>query len=310
MGYACMPRLPPIRSPSGFTAASRGVRLMAEGQRVTKTTPGEIRALTSHMTGSVQALERGLKLLAIIAEADGLSLTSLAQRAGIAPSTAHRILATLKASGFVHCDEARGGYLIGVQAFRVGSAFLRNRKLVDAARATMRRVMEESGETVNIGIEDDGYVVFVAQMESHQAIRAFHRPGSRSPLHASSLGKAIMAALPDKAATERLYRSGMPKFTTRTIIDPAALLADLAQVRQRGWAIDDGERAEGLRCVGAAIYNEHGEVIGAMSISGPVVRMTDERLGELGPMVRRGAAEVTDRIGGRTPPSATGSAND
>src|SRR3954470_7759388 len=81
-----------------------------------------------HLAGSVQALERGLNLLAIIAEADGLSLTSVAQRAGIAPSTAHRILNTLKAGGFVHCDDSRSGYLIGVQAFRVGSAFLRNRK--------------------------------------------------------------------------------------------------------------------------------------------------------------------------------------
>src|SRR5688500_18949331 len=98
--------------------------------RSTKDSPTELLVLGQHQVGSVQALERGLNLLAIIAEADGLSLTSVAQRAGIAPSTAHRILNTLKAGGFVHCDDA-GGYLIGVQAFRVGNAFLRNRKLVD-----------------------------------------------------------------------------------------------------------------------------------------------------------------------------------
>ena len=253
-----------------------------------------------HFGGPVQALERGLKLLAIIAEADGLSLTTLAQRAGIAPSTAHRILATLKASDFVHCDP-QGGYLIGVQAFRIGSAFLRNRKLADVGRNIMRRLMEDAGETVNLGIEDDGYVVFVSQNESHQAIRAFHRPGSRSLLHASSIGKAIMAALSDDEAVERLHRSGMPKFTAHTIVDPQTLLADLVQVRKRGWAVDDEERTEGLRCVGAAIYNEHGEVVGAISISGPTVRMTEERLGELGPMVKRAAAAITDRIGGKLP---------
>ena len=80
-----------------------------------------------------------------------------------------------------------------------------------------------------------------------------------------------------------------------------ALLADLAQVRKRGWAVDDEERIEGLRCVGAAIYNEHGEVVGAISLSGPTVRMTEERLGELGPMVKRAAAAITDRIGGKMP---------
>src|SRR5258706_11408964 len=158
-------------------------------------------------SGSVQALDRGLILLGIIAEADGLSLTSIAQRAGIAASTAHRILTTLKAAGFVQCDEARGGYLIGVKAFKVGSAFLRNRKLVDVGRSTLRELMLASGETANMGIENDGYVVFVAQVESHQSIRAFHRPGARGPMHASSLGTAILSSLPEKAVTRLLHHT-------------------------------------------------------------------------------------------------------
>jgi IclR family acetate operon transcriptional repressor len=248
----------------------------------------------------VQALDRGLNLLAIIAEADGLPLTSIAQRAGIAPSTAHRILTTLKANGFV-LDDTHGNYLIGVQAFRVGSAFLRNRKLAEVGRATLRRLMEDSGETANIAIEIDGNVVFVSQMESHRSIRAFHRPGARGPMHASSLGKAMLAALTDDAVSQKLHRVGMPRLTEKTIVDPDALLSDLALVRKRGWAIDDEEQAEGMRCVGSAIYNEHGEVIGGVSISGPVVRVTEERLGELGPMVKRAAAEITERVGGRIP---------
>jgi IclR family acetate operon transcriptional repressor len=261
-------------------------------------------AAPAHLGGSVQALERGLNLLALIAEADGLSLTSIAQRLGVSPSTAHRILHTLKLGGFVQYDEARGGYLIGVQAFRIGSAFLRNRKLVDVGRRTMRALMETSNETVNMGIEIDGQVVFVAQMESHHAIRAFHRPGGRGPLHASSLGKAMLAASSDGDVAERLHQAGLPRFTAHTLADPAALLADLAAVRRRGWAIDDEEHAEGLRCVGAAIHNEHGEVIGAISVSGPTVRLTDARLAELGPMVQRAASEITDRIGGRAPPAS------
>jgi IclR family acetate operon transcriptional repressor len=253
-----------------------------------------------HLAGSVQALERGLNLLAIIAEADGLSLTSIAQRAGIAPSTAHRILNTLKAGGFVQ-DDDQGRYLIGVQAFRTGSAFLRNRKMVDVGRGTMRHLMEASGETVNMGIENDGYIVFVSQIESHQSIRAFHRPGARGPMHASSLGKAILASLTDEALSQRLHHVGMPRFTKHTIVDPDTLLADLETVRKRGWAIDDQEQSEGLRCVGAAVHNEYGEVMGAISISGPTVRVTEERLGELGPMVKRAAREITERVGGKMP---------
>jgi IclR family transcriptional regulator, acetate operon repressor len=273
---------------------------MAGRPRSTRATAGG-QDLGRQQPGSVQALDRGLALLEIIAQADGLSLTSLAQRAGIAASTAHRILATLKAAGFVQCDEARGGYLIGVKAFKIGSAFLRNRKLVDVGRGVMRDLMIASGETTNLGIENDGNVVFVSQLESHHAIRAFHRPGARGPLHASSLGKAILAWLPEAEVAQLLHRVGLPKLTDRTIVDPQILLADLVVTRKRGWAIDDEERADGLRCAGAPVFNEQAEVLGALSVSGPTIRMTDERLGELGPLVKRAAAELTDRVGGVVP---------
>jgi IclR family acetate operon transcriptional repressor len=264
-------------------------------------TPAGEEDLARQRPGSVQALDRGLALLDIVARADGLSLTGIAQRAGIAPSTAHRILATLKAAGFVHCDEARGGYFIGVKAFKIGCAFLRNRKLVDVGRGVMREVMSASGETTNLGIENDGSVVFVSQLESHHAIRAFHRPGARGPMHASSLGKAILAWLPEAEVTKILHRVGLPKLTDRTIVDPETLFGDLALTRERGWAIDDQEKAEGMRCAGAPVFNDHGEVIGALSVSGPAVRMTHERLGELGPLVKRAAADLTDRVGGIAP---------
>jgi IclR family acetate operon transcriptional repressor len=273
---------------------------MAGRPRLTRVPAGE-EDFGRQQPGSVQALDRGLALLEIIAQADGLSLTSIAQRAGIAPSTAHRILATLKAAGFVQCDEARGGYLIGVKAFKIGSAFLRNRKLVDVGRGVMRDLMAASGETSSLGIENDGSVVFISQLESHHAIRAFHRPGARGPLHASSLGKAILAWLPEPEVIRLLHRIGLPKLTERTIIAPEVLLADLALIRRRGWAVDDEERADGLRCAGAPVFNEHAEVIGALSVSGPTIRMTDERLGELGPLVKRAAADLTDRVGGMAP---------
>jgi IclR family acetate operon transcriptional repressor len=253
-----------------------------------------------HQAGSVQALDRGLTLLSIIAEADGLSLTTIAQRAGIAASTAHRILMTLKAAEFIQCDET-GSYLIGVKAFKVGTAFVRNRKLAEVGRRTIRKLMETSGETASIGIEREDYVVFISQMESHHSIRAFHRPGTRGSLHASSLGKAILSTLTDEQVSKRLEQSGMQRYTGHTIVDPDTLLSNLALTRKRGWAVDDQERAEGMRCVGAPVCNEFGEAIGAISISGPLVRITDERLSELGPMVKKAAAEITERVGGILP---------
>lgn len=257
--------------------------------------------LVPETAGAVQAIDRGLGVLAIIAGSDGLTLTDLAQRAGLAPSTAHRILASLEAHRFVFHDEERGLWLIGVGAFEVGSAFLRNRRLAGIGRVVMHALMEEAGETVNLGIEDGGEVVFISQVESHSALRAFFRAGSRAAIHASGVGKMLLAQMPEARVKEILYKRGLPKFTEHTLVAPADLFAELEGIARRGWAIDDEERNLGMRCVAAPIFNEYGEAIAGISVSGPTVRITPERAGELGPLVRRAAEEITASIGGHAP---------
>lgn len=251
-----------------------------------------------HPPGPVQALDRALNLLELIAAEDGLLLTDVAARAGVAPSTAHRILTTLEAHDYVVHDEERGYWLIGVKAFEVGSSFLRNRKLAEAGRAIMRNLMETCGESVHLSIEESGSIVFVSQIESHHAIRAFHRPGSRGAIHSSGAGKALLATLSVDAVSKILHKKGLQKFTDKTLDSPEKLFAELDVIRPRGWAVDNEERTTGMRCVAAAIFDEYGEAIAGLSISGPTVRMTDERLGELGPMVKRAAEEITKSIGG------------
>jgi IclR family acetate operon transcriptional repressor len=257
--------------------------------------------LVSEPAGSVQAIDRGLGVLAIIAASDGLTLTDLAQRAGLAPSTAHRILASLEAHRFVFHDDERGLWLIGVGAFEVGTAFLRNRRLAGIGRIVMHELMERTGETVNLGIEDGGEVVFISQVESHGALRAFFRAGSRAAIHASGVGKALLAEMSEARVREILYKRGPAKFTDSTLVAPADLFQELAVINRRGWAVDDEERNLGMRCVAAAIFNEYGEAIAGVSVSGPTVRITPERALELGPQVKRAADEVTASIGGHAP---------
>jgi len=256
---------------------------------------------SSQTVQSVQSLDRALALLELIAREDGLTLTEVAQRAGVPPSTAHRILSTLQVHDYVMHDEERGLWLIGVRAFEVGSSFLRNRKLHAIGRAVMRELMEETGESVNLAIEDAGAVVFISQIESHHAIRAFHRPGSRGAIHASGAGKALLSALTDDQVRRVLHRTGLEKFTDKTLVEPDKLFAELRAIRTRGWATDDEERTTGMRCVAAPVFNEHGEAIASLSVSAPTVRMSDERIGELGPKVKRAAEAVTRSIGGHSP---------
>jgi len=256
---------------------------------------------SAQTVASVQSLDRALTLLELIADEDGLTLSDMAQRAGVAPSTAHRILTTLQAHNYVEHEEERGQWLIGVRAFEVGASFLRNRKLVGIGRIVMRELMETCGESVNLAIEDKGDIVFISQIESHNAIRAFHRPGSRGAMHASGAGKAFLGARSNEAVRALLHKTGLKKFTSKTLVEPERLFEELNATRMRGWAIDDEERTPGMRCVAAAIFNEYGEAIACLSISGPTVRMPDERLGELGPTVKRAAEKITKSIGGHAP---------
>ena len=271
-------------------------------QQIQKRTRGRPRATaTDTQKSTVQALDRGLMLLSALAKEGKATLTELALRVGMPPSSAHRSLVTLQKHGFVEFDEATQDWMIGVEAFRIGSSFAHRTTLVEAAREVMRRLMEETGETANLAIADDGDVVFMSQVESHNPIRAFFSPGTRGSMHASGIGKALLADLPRGDVERILQKKGLPEFTTKTLTSPDALFTDLEEAAARGWSLDDEERYSGMRCVAATIYNAFGEAIAGISVSGPTVRLPDHVVSELGPKIRRAADEVTDLIGGTVP---------
>ena len=249
----------------------------------------------------VQSLDRALRILAVVAAGDGLSLSEVAARSGIAASTSYRMLTTLATHGMVEFNENEQLWSIGVETYRMGSAFLRRRNLVDRSRNVMQRLMEATGETANLGVAEDDCVVFVSQVETHQAIRAFFRPGTRSSFHASGIGKAILSHLPETRVSTIIRKAGLEAFTPKTRADPGSLAADLNEARSRGWSIDDEERHPGMRCVAAPIFNEFGEPVGGISVSGPTVRVTPARAAEIGPIVRDAAADITLSIGGIIP---------
>lgn len=247
---------------------------------------------------SVQSLDRALRILAVVADANGLSLSEIAAASEVPAPTAYRMLVTLENHGMVEFDKSDQLWSVGLGAFRTGSAFLRRRRLVDRARAVMQDLMERSGETANLGVAEDGCVVFVSQVETHEAIRAFFRPGTRSPFHASGIGKAVLAYLAPERVAAIARREGLERYTETTKASLDDLSADLETIRARGFAIDDEERYPGMRCVAAAIFNEYGEPLGGISVSGPTVRVTGARADELGALVAGAAAEITRSIGG------------
>ena len=260
-------------------------------------------AKASHeRSDQVQSLVRALAIVNRLAAADeGATLTEVAQQVGLSPSTAHRLLTTLEQERYVRFDAERRLWSVGVQAFVAGSAFLKTRSLVPTARPHMRALMEESEETVNLAVEDQAEAVYLSQVECRQMMRAFARPGGRVPLHCSSVGKALLSAMPDADVARVLHRHGLARVTVKTLITTPALREDLARARTRGYAIDDEEHAVGLRCIAAVVFNEAADPLGALSLSGPMARIPDERIPLLGDLVRRTADAVTAQLGGCLP---------
>jgi IclR family acetate operon transcriptional repressor len=271
---------------------------MAERQEKTKGRPGR-KPAENAVPSSVQVLDRSLKLLELVAEADGAVLTDLADQSGMAPSTVHRLLTSLAQHGMVTHDGETGAWTIGVKAFEIGTAYLRFRKLGTISRPFLKELMEGCGETANIAIEDDGDVVFISQVESHAPMRAFFRPGRRGPIHASGIGKAILSTWPDARIEAVLSGRSLQHFTDRTRDTIPMLLKDIETIRTRGWSIDDEEHTLGMRCVAAPIFDEYGEAVAGISVSGPAVRLPDSKINAFGPLVKAAAESLTKAMGGR-----------
>lgn len=249
--------------------------------------------------GHVQSLTRALHILGAVAGShEGLSLTGIAQQLGLPPSTVHRLLTTLEGEGFVRWEGQVGLWQIGIRAFVIGSAFTRTRDIAAIARPYMRRLMEACGETVNLYVLDEFEAVCLGQVESRQLMRAIARPGGRVRLHCSGAGKAMLARMQHEEVARLIGRHGLPRLTDHTLTDPAALDAALAISRAQGYALDDEEHAVGLRCIAAAILDEHGSPVAAVSLSGPLARLGDGRLAEVGAQVARTAQEITRQFGG------------
>ncbi len=250
---------------------------------------------------TIQALDRALHILKVLAGADGMSLSELAEASGQSPATVYRVLSTFAAHGMVEVQPASQLWFVGQQAFRIGSAFLGRSNLVEQARSVMHALMSRTGETANLAIADGGEVMFLSQVETHEPIRAFFRPGTRGPIHASGIGKALLAYHSPEAVERVLRDRPLAAFTARTFTDRERLLTELAAIRARGWALDDEERTEGMRCIAAPIFNEFREPVAGISISGPTVRVTPARADEIGAVVRAAADRITEAIGGTAP---------
>ena len=247
---------------------------------------------------TIKSLDRAMEVLEYLSTAQGKPLTALAAETGQAPATVYRILVTLEGRGLVEFDAQEQIWHIGPRAFVIGARFLRRTSLVERARPILRKLMEMTGETANLGMEKGGMVLFLSQVETHESIRAFFPPGTLSPMHASGIGKALLAQM-DERRFSRWFRDHPPqRFTAHTLLNHQALGDECARIRARGYAVDAEEKNLGMRCIAAPVFDLNREAVAGISVSGPTSRVETDAIEHLSQAVIAAANELSEAIGG------------
>ncbi len=246
----------------------------------------------------VQVLERAIAILEFLAEQNSaLGLGQISKALRLNKTTAHRLLSVLEHHHFVEKNGSNGQYSLGTKLFELGNRAVSRLDLLQRARPFLRRLVDETGETAHLAVLRQGEVLSLANVESPRTLRTPSTVGRRSPVHCTSIGKAILAYRPETEADEIIRTHGLRKFTERTITSPGAFKRELRRVREQGYAMDDEEFEYGLRCIGAPVRNHTGEVIGAVSVTGPAIRLTKERMPALIRCVVETVAEFSAGLG-------------
>lgn len=244
----------------------------------------------------VQSLDRAVLLLELLADAGGsMRLAELEAATGLPLPTVHRLLRALSHNGYVRQEPSRR-YALGPRLIRVGE--IAGRGLGSVGMPHLTGLVAEVEETANMALLDGDEVLYIAHVPSRHSMRMFTEVGRRVRAHCTAVGKALLSQLSTDEVLALLSRTGMPATTSETITDPQALLAQLDQTRERGWAVDHSEQEVGVWCVAAPIIAAPARV--AISISGPAGRLTPERVSSIAPILTQAAQTLSRELQGET----------
>jgi IclR family acetate operon transcriptional repressor len=248
------------------------------------------------LLGCVQSLVRAFGLLDRLADCDGMGLSEVARAVNLPRSTAHRLLSTMEALHYVRFDRESNRWCIGHQAFKVGAAFAQTRDLGEIGRGMMRSLLREVNHCVNVAVPEAHGVCYVDQAIRDGFRQTVARPGAVLPMHTTASGKVIMANWSPLELDRYLAHKELRQRTERTLVNSDRLRAELALVRERGYAIDDQEHEDGLRCVAALVRGYRGDSFAALSVSDRVASLDRLRMDELGPMLVSAARRLSDNL--------------
>ena len=249
-------------------------------------------------TKKIQSVSRALAILEFLAAyRNGEKLTVISHELGLHKSTTHSLISTLESAGYVQQDQTTAKYSLGLKLFELGQVVHDNMDLRNIAMPFLEELAKEFSETVHLAVLSKGEVVYIDKVDTSRSIRIGSQIGGRNAAYCTGVGKVLLAGLSDNELTDILRFMKLEKFTANTIVDKEILRKLLVQVRNNGFAVDQGEIEDGLSCTAAPIKNHRGKVIAGISVSGPTSRMQTENSNELTKEVMETALQISRRLG-------------
>jgi IclR family KDG regulon transcriptional repressor len=245
----------------------------------------------------LSSVKKALELLDhFTAERPELSLAEISREVDAHKSSVFRVLTTLEAAGFLEKDPRSGKYRLGLKILDLAGRVWGLHDIRQIATPYMEELARETGEVIHLAVLDGADIVYLEKKGQGQILTVATRVGGRNPAYASSMGKILLADLPDGELKAIMGRTKLKKLTSNTITEMPRLMEELARIREQGFALDNEETFPGIRCVGAPIRDAGGRVVAAVSVTVPVQRMSDERVRELWRLVTNTARMISERV--------------
>ncbi len=247
----------------------------------------------------IQSVERAMMILDTFAlHNNELGVTEISNILGLKKSTIFGILATLEKYGFVQQNPVTEKYNLGLKLLELGMIMQDSMDIRNVASPLLQELVDQYKETVHLVIRDRDEVVYIDKIEGPSAINIRSRIGKRNPIHATGVGKCLLA-YSDEHDIEKILSRELKQYTHNTITNPVKLRKELERIREKGYSIDNEEIEEGLRCIAAPIKDYRGKVISAISLSGPSIRITDDKKEIIAESVKNAALRISQRLGYR-----------
>ncbi|WP_085506108.1 IclR family transcriptional regulator [Thalassobacillus devorans] len=246
----------------------------------------------------IQSVDRSLKILEYLKEhPKGLGITEIANRLGVAKSTAHRLVMTLEEHGYIKQMQEKSVYRLGLKFLEMSNIVVDQLNIVELAHPIMEKISNQTDKISHLVMLDDSHVIYIDKVETPSAVRIYSQLGKRAPIYCTGVGKAIAAYFDEAQLTRYLSENSFHKFTKNTYTEEKEFRHELERINRNGYSIDNEEHEEGIRCVAVPIFDHLNSVNYSVSITGTSVQMTDQHIQEYLPLLKKSATEISSLLG-------------